>query len=104
MIESNIRLMVDSHHGVYIPQIFAEGFDARSWGIEEFDPDYQTLLEGPDAEYYWESWEAIMSKAVNTDADGKKFYLHQNDGDLFAVAWEHLNEQEQEQLEYFVYS
>lgn len=93
----NVELIVSDHHGVYIPQKFVENYDVTQWGLETFDPDVVCVEKGPDDnEWYWESWEAILNKASCVQ-NGKQYYLHQ-DGDLFAVAWEELNEEEREDM------
>lgn len=76
-------LLVDGLHGVYVPQRFATAFNNRDWGIEDHDPDLLTLKEGPHAEYYWESWEAILNKA-SLVKNGVVYVLHQ-EGDLYAA-------------------
>lgn len=77
-----VLCIVDSHHGVYVPQIFARNFSIK-------DPDdvdsenLKRLYNGPEDEYYWEAWESILDLCLIT-IEGKDYYLHQ-DGDLFAV-------------------
>lgn len=74
--------IVDGAWGIYIPQRFAERFDAAAWGISA--DDTATLLSGPDAEFYWETWDDVTASASHTDKDGKVWAL-EPDGDLFAV-------------------
>jgi hypothetical protein len=87
MMDYYPMLLVDGHHGQYVPQVFAEQFNNRMWGLEEFDPDYQTILKGPDEEFYWECWDAVMDKAVFIHPITKvKYNLFPGDsGDLFMV-------------------
>lgn len=87
MMEHYPTLLVDSHHGRYLPQVFAEQFNNLMWGMEDFDPDYQTVLKGPDEEFYWECWDAILSKANFVHPVTKvKYVLHSGEcGDLFMV-------------------
>lgn len=72
-----LELLVDSHHGVYIPKIFSEMFP-------QFLTEQQISdLSGPDNEFYWETWEDVLNMEITNDK-GEKFYLMQSDGDLFA--------------------
>lgn len=80
------QLLVDGQHGIYVPQVFASKFNPNHFGVEEFDPDFQCVLMGPDAEYYWESWDALLGKACYTDDHGNKWHLSQENGDLFLVS------------------
>jgi len=79
---SNICLL-DSVHGVYIPQIFAFAQDMEKWGIADSTDDLKILREGPDNQYYWEAWEEILKNARYTDIDGTTYMLN-HDMDLFA--------------------
>jgi hypothetical protein len=86
---SNIHLLIDSHHGVYVPQLFAEHC-AHQWdGIKP--KDIQTLLSGPDTEWYWESWETVLNNAKHKTISG--LTLHQ-DGDLWAIDYEKMTAEE----------
>ena len=80
----NAELYADSNRGVYIPQFFAESVKRDCvTGVSE--EDFATLLSGPDAEFYWETWERVTNNATLTDpTNGKIFYLYQ-DGDLWMV-------------------
>ena len=51
-----MTLVVDGHHGQYIPQIFAESFP------EWFDDinDLQDLLMGPESDFYCETWDNVL--------------------------------------------
>ena len=78
---SGIELFLDDHRGVYIPRDFVESIDLSMWeGISAEDAD--TLRAGPDHEWYWETWDDVMSNAVCTDKNGKKWMLYQ-DGALW---------------------
>lgn len=79
------QVLVDGHHGIYVPQVFASKFDPNKFGVESFDPDYQCILHGPGEEYYWESWDALLEKASYKDENGVTWYLN-HDGDLFLVS------------------
>lgn len=52
-------LLVDSHHGIYCPQIAVERL--LEMGLIEGSEDTDTVLQGPDHEWYWDSWDFILS-------------------------------------------
>lgn len=80
-MSKGIQILLDSNRGIYIPQHFAE--DCEDWeGISE--KDKETLLAGPDADWYWDTWADVLDRATYTDADGHVWRLYQ-DGDLFAI-------------------
>lgn len=74
-------LLVDSRHGIYVPQAFAENFDLSVWGVS--DSDREILEAGPDHPDYWEAWDDVLQYASHTNEEGT-WYLEQ-DGDLWAV-------------------
>jgi len=81
--ENDARLVLSDGHGVYIPQLFCDGMDesdARRIGVD-FE-DIQICQSGPDHEWYWESWQAILDSAEVTDQHGNRWGLLQN-GDLW---------------------
>ena len=75
------ELMVNGAHGIYVPQTFAENYDAKEWHID--DEDIDIFLEGPDHEHYWYAWEYVLNTAYAIEK-GVKYTLWQEDGDLFA--------------------
>ena len=76
------ELMVDSHHGIYIPQIFAETVRRDLFGETISAEDWAILETGPDHENYWEVWDDVLNSAETEDG----ISLFQ-DGDLWAVNW-----------------
>lgn len=81
---SNALLFADSNRGRYIPQHFAESV-VRDYVKGVTDEQYATLAEGPDSEWYWETWDSVLNNAELTIPEtGKAAYLHQ-DGDLWIV-------------------
>ena len=40
-----MKLLVDNHHGIYIPQVFAEHYDMEAWHVG--DSDSEILKAGP---------------------------------------------------------
>lgn len=89
--QSNIELLLSDARGIYIPRDFVSENDPAQWGIDADDEDWETC-HNPDDEWYWEAWASICDKAQYTK-DGKVWALHQ-DGDLFAVAWDELTDEE----------
>lgn len=80
-------LLIDGHHGIYVPQIFAEIL-RHGWGLpqEVFD----TLKKGPYHPDYWETWVEVLDSA-SYYAEGHTWTLYQApEGDLFSVRddWE----------------
>ena len=76
-------LFADSARGIYIPQHFAEAIlreKVRGVSAE----DWETLEAGPDAEWYWETWDEVLMDAVVIDDLGVKYTLYQ-DGDLWLI-------------------
>lgn len=77
------QCLLSDARGIYIPQNFAEIFAWRAvHGVEE--KDLVLLLEGPESEHYWETWDHVLQNAVLRDAEGNEYTLHQ-DGDLWAI-------------------
>lgn len=88
---NNISILVSDAHGIYVPKVFTENYDLSVWNNIDED-DIATIADGPENEYYWDAWQNILSSA-EYKADGKTYTLHQ-DGDLFAVAYDNLSEEE----------
>lgn len=85
-----VVLLVDSCHGVYVPQRFAMNYDMAQWDVKN---DVKEVLNaGPDHGEYWEAWEDVLNNASYTK-DGNKWALYQ-DGDLFALCVELMSDEE----------
>lgn len=80
--ENPLELMVDSRHGQYVPQVFAETVRREMFGDSISAEDFEIISAGPDAEYYWDAWDAILNSAETKD--GVTLW---QDGDLWAVDW-----------------
>lgn len=78
----NMILLVSDSYGIYVPQVFAENF-GENWSLEE--EDLKILKEGPDHEWYWETWEIVLNNARSTCKEDGKEYWTQQDGDLWAI-------------------
>lgn len=81
---TNAKLYLSDARGIYIPRDFAQG-TKRECVANVNDEDWQTLLAGPDHEWYWEAWETVLDRATLTDpTSGEQFTLYQ-DGDLWLL-------------------
>ena len=90
---SGFKLLLSDARGVYIPRDFAEIVRAgMSW--EGHDPDdIAILLEGPDAEHYWDAWDAVMNDISFVDSKGNSWHLWQ-DGDLWLFCEDVMTDEE----------
>ena len=75
-----MELLIDGHHGVFIPQLFCEYYVEQFEGIDK--EDVETCLD-IENDWYWEAWENILDNAYIV-RDGKKYILWQN-MDLFLI-------------------
>ena len=71
-----MELIADNHWGIYIPQFVAESGILS--GIDQEDIDI--LRAGPDHEWYWETWDAVLNN-FRTE-DGKILWIGEC-GDVF---------------------
>jgi len=79
-MKATAQCIIDGHHGVYIPQMFAEQYGHML--PASLQDDIKLLTDGP-SEWYWETWEAVLDAAVLT-IDGQEYYLYK-DNDLFII-------------------
>lgn len=70
--------------GIYIPRDFArETFRHCVAGVT--DDDWNTLLAGPDHEWYWDAWSDVCDNATVTSPEtGKEYRIHL-DGDCWLI-------------------
>lgn len=82
-------LYLSDARGQYIPRDFAQQTIRECvTGVDQ--TDWDTLLAGPDHEWYWEAWNSVCNDAIVTDPkSGQAYRIHQ-DGDcwLIPVEWE----------------
>ncbi len=90
---ANIEILLSSDRGIYIPRDFFQGFFLENWHLKGED---LMALNDPENKNYWDVWEHVLGTAY-FEIDGKKYSLHQ-DGDLFAICYDHLNDEEKENL------
>lgn len=86
---SAVILILSDSRGVYVPRDFVtddnndvEKSHCAAWGITP--DDAEILAAGPDHEFYWETWDAVLDNAEFTDDNGNRYYLY-HDGDLWGV-------------------
>ena len=82
-MESKAICYVDNHHGIYIPQIFAERALAQfdCYGIKT---KLKYLLKGPKQEFYFETMAEIENFPFKINGT-TYFALYGPCGDLFLV-------------------
>ena len=90
---SNIETLLSDARGIYIPRDFYQGFDLEKWNLKNED---LTALNDPENENYWDVWEHVLNTA-HSEKDGKKYSLY-HDGDLIAIAYNHLTDEEKDNL------
>ena len=88
--QNPFELLVDSHHGQYVPQVFAETVRRELFGESISAEDWQILSAGPEHEHYWETWESVLNSAETSD--GVSLW---QDGDLWAVRWSLIGDSEE---------
>ena len=90
---SNIEILLSDARGIYIPRDFYQGFDLEKWNLKAED---LTALNDPEDENYWDTWDHVLNTAY-FEIDGKKYSLCQV-GDLLAIAYDHLTDEEKDNL------
>ena len=100
-------ILVDGHHGRYIPSVFIEMY------ADKIEPESHTNMEDVqelikdvnedniDSDDYIESWVAI-EESVNVRIDDKLYYLYTGmNGDLFGVSLSDMNALSDDEREEF---
>ena len=70
-----MEFILDGHHGIYIPQIFAEQYP--EW--VKYDEDMEVLKAGPDHPEYWEAWDSVLG----SEYEGQFLITGEGGNDLF---------------------
>ena len=77
-------LYLSDARGIYIPRDFAEcTYRECVWNVT--DEDWAILLQGPDAEGYWDTWDDVLSRALVVEPETHAQYTLWQDGDLWLV-------------------
>jgi hypothetical protein len=85
-----VILMVDGCRGVYVPKSFIESIADIKW--EGISPDDHAILQNPEHEWYWESWNTVLNNAYYMNGTDK-YTLHQDD-DLWAICYEKMTDED----------
>lgn len=88
--DTDCRLLISDIQGIYIPQLYCQQLtedDAVEYGVQW--SDVVCCQSGPEQDWYWESWQAILESAEIIEPatlmeDESVWRLHQN-GDLWAI-------------------
>jgi len=83
----DIQLLVSDRHGIYIPQFFCQNYLNYIVNKDELEEQINDCLEGPDNEFYFESWDDITQQVKLKDDNGDPMtigYLGES-GDLWAI-------------------
>lgn len=97
-----IECLLSDARGVYIPRDFVANFDMGEWGLD-FERDkwaLDTCAAGPDEDGYWDAWDEILRVAEFKQGENV-WRLHQ-DGDLWAVCYELMTDEEKRSFEFEV--
>jgi len=81
------ELLVDSHHGIYIAQIFCQRYAAYITNMDKVKEEFDICLVGPDHEEYFDALADLMDNVEFTN-DNKEAYTVGNigeEGDLWAI-------------------
>jgi len=81
-----MELVVDGRAGIYAPQNFAELFADEIKSVQR--ADVETLLEGPEDEWYWEAWQNIEMNGTISVND-ENWTIYQYEGDIWLVHPDH---------------
>ena len=97
-IPDAVTLILSDARGIYIPRDFVtDNYNeiavdhCKAWRIKP--DDAAILASGPDHEFYWETWDDVLSNAQYTDEEGNKYFLSQ-DGDLWAFCYDRMTDEE----------
>jgi hypothetical protein len=78
-------LWLSDARGVYIPRDFANSFNDWAKSISGVsEEDIAILRDGPEQEFYWETWDDVCNNAVITDENGNKYRIWQ-EGDCWLI-------------------
>jgi hypothetical protein len=93
---SGMKMLLDGSRGIYVPSNFVEHYDVSEWGFNEDESDIATLAEGPDSDFYWDAWHNVLGSAEYFDENDNRWFLVQDDGDLWAMCEALMTDEEYE--------
>ena len=77
-----LELLVDSHHGIYVPKVFVENYDLKEFGFNDDDIAYfKKAFSDPSSDDYFDAYEEMERKAITKDGST----ITTADGDLWLV-------------------
>ena len=81
-----MELVIDGSAGIYSPKYFAELFGDQVKNVKP--EDLETLLAGPEDEWYWEAWQnfQMYGKIEFRDED---WSIYQYEGDIWLAHPDH---------------
>ena len=92
-----VTLILSDAHGVYIPRDFVcDDYNelakeyCEAWHIRPGDAE---ILQNPEHEFYWGTWDDVLQYAYFEDAEGNRYTLHQ-DGDLWGLCVSRMTDEE----------
>jgi hypothetical protein len=63
-----LELLVDSHHGVYVPKVFVERYNLKEFGFNDKDIAYfKKAFSDPQSDDYFDAYEEMERKAITKD-------------------------------------
>lgn len=71
-------MIVDGHHGIYVPQVWALRYGEQVLSAGVAREDYEVLLVGPDHASYWDAWSDVLDSYCHV-VNGTKYYLYQSE-------------------------
>lgn len=74
----NAILAVDSHFGIFTPQVFIERFEDNLEHDMKNIADILADLSSPDNEYYWDAWASIIDNCTVT-IDGDQYSIYEDE-------------------------
>ena len=95
MGEIEAELLVDGHHGQYVPMVFAQRYGDSGFHFPDKDVEWgdemEILLKGSEHPDYWEVWSYVLDNAV---FENWGCLVQSESGDLFLT---NICQQEAEQ-------
>lgn len=81
------ELLINDAHGIYIPQLFCQTYLNYIINKDELKEDIETVLQGPEGEFYFECWDNIEQNCKFTNDNNESYYIGYlgESGDLWAI-------------------